>query len=165
MTLKSYSALREKGEFHTHREGVCVGTHMQRSRAAAPLRRSSAAAPPLLPQPVLYTEVQQSELLLRGLPWKAAPPEVALFLLGCGFQVNEGDIQLCLYKGRPNGRAIVRAKTPEDAIMAQSAVHGRAWGERYIEASMRSSCARTWCSAQFCDTQFPPRGRTTQFQA
>ena len=58
----------------------------------------------LLPQPLLYTEVQQSELLLRGLPWKANPPEVALFLLGCGFQVNEGDIQLCLYQGRSNGR-------------------------------------------------------------
>ena len=120
----------------------------------------------MLPQPVLYQEVQQSELLLRGLPWKATPPEVALFLLGCGFQVNEGDIQLCLYQGRPNGRAVIRAKTTEDAIRAQSAVHGRAWGQRYIEAHMRSSCARTWCSAQFCDTQFPPYfGQTTQNQA
>ena len=110
----------------------------------------------MLPQPVLYTEVQQSELLLRGLPWKATPPEVALFLLGCGFQVNEGDIQLCFYQGRSNGRAIVRAKTTEDAIRAQSAVHGRTWGKRYIEAFMRSSCARTWCSAHICDQQFPP---------
>ena len=134
--------------------------------------RSSAGA--LLPQPVLYTEVQQSELLLRGLPWKATPPEVALFLLSCGFQVNEGDIQLCFYQGRSNGRAIVRAKTTEDAIRAQSAVHGRTWGKRYIEAFMRSSCARTWCSAQsgvaaghspFCDSQFPPFGQTTQIQA
>ena len=119
----------------------------------------------MLPQPVLYTEVQQSELLLRGLPWKATQSEVALFLLGCGFQVNGGDIQLCLYQGRSNGRAIVRAKTTEDAIRAQSAVHGRAWGHRYIEAYMRSSCARTWCSAQFCDTQFPPFGQTPQNQA
>ena len=145
MTLKSYSALREKGKrIRTQRGGVCVGTQM------------------LLPQPVLYAEVQQSELLLRGLPWKATPPEVALLLLGCGFQVNEGDIQLCLYQGRSNGRAIVRAKTTEDALRAQSAVHGRTWGKRYIEAFMRSSCARTWCSAQFCDQQFPPFGQTTQ---
>ena len=126
--------------------------------------RSSAAAP-LLPQPVLYTEVQQSELLLRGLPWKATQSEVALFLLDCGFQVNGGDIQLCLYQGRSNGRAIVRAKTTDDAIRAQSAVHGRAWGRRYIEAYMRSRCARTWCSAHFCDPQFPPFGQTTQNQA
>ena len=125
--------------------------------------RSSAGA--LLPQPVLYTEVHQTELLLRGLPWKATPPEVALFLLGCGFQVNEGDIQLCFYQGRSNGRAIVRAKTTEDAIRAQSAVHGRTWGKRYIEAFLRSRYARTWCSAHFCDTQFPPFGQTPQNQA
>ena len=125
--------------------------------------RSSAGA--LLPAPVLYTEVQQTELLLRGLPWKATPPEVALFLLSCGFQVSEGDIQLCFCEGRSNGRAIVRAKTTEDAIRAQSAVHGQTWGKRYIEAFMRSSCARTWCSAQFCDTQFPPFGQTPQNEA
>ena len=89
--------------------------------------RSSAGA--LLPAPVLYTEVRQTELLLRGLPWKATPPEVALFLLSCGFQVSEGDIQLCFCQGRSNGRAIVRAKTTEDAIRAQSAVHGQAWGQ------------------------------------
>ena len=142
---------------------MCVGVraHMLRSSAATPLQRSCAATP-LLPQPVLYTEIQQSELLLRGLPWKANPPAVALFLLGCGFQVSEGDIQLCLYQGRSNGRAVVRAKTTEDAIRAQSAVHGRTWGKRYIEAFMRSSCARTWCSAHVLDQQFPPFGQTAQ---
>ena len=119
----------------------------------------------MLPQPVLYTEVQQSELLLRGIPWKATPPEVALFLLGAGFHVNEGDIQLCVFRGTPNGRAVVRAKTAEDAIRAQSAVHGRAWGTQYVEVHMRSSCARTWCSAQICDMQFPPFGQTAQIQA
>ena len=120
----------------------------------------------MLPPPVLYTEVRQTELLLRGLPWKATPTEVALFLLSCGFQVNEGDIQLCFCsQKRSNGRAIVRAKTTQDAIRAQSAVHGQAWGKRYIEAFMRSSCARTWCSAQFCDTQFPPFGQTPQNEA
>ena len=127
-----------------HTAGVCVGVRK------------------MLPQPVLFTDVQQSELLLRGLPWTASPPAVALFLLGAGFQVNEGDIILCQSRGRPNGRAVVRAKTTEDAIRAQSAVHGRAWGKRYIEAFMRSSCARTWCSAQICDTHFPPFGQTAQ---
>ena len=147
MTLKSYGCVKGKGEKDPHTQrGVCVGTQM-------------------LPQPVIYTEVQQSELLLRGLPWKATPPEVALFLLSCGVQVSEGDIQLCFCQGRSNGRAIVRAKTTEDAIRAQSAVHGRALGKRYIEAYMRSSCARTWCSAQIRDTQFPPFGQTAQIQA
>ena len=154
-TLKSNSRVKGKGEKVPLTEGCVRGKQMLRSSAAAPL----------LPQPVLYTEVQQSELLLRGLPWKAHPPEVALFLLGCGFQVSGGDIQLCIYQGRSNGRAIVCAKTTEDAIRAQSAVHGRAWGKRYIEAFMRSSCARTWCSAQICDQQFPPFGQNSQIQA
>ena len=118
----------------------------------------------MLPQPVLYTEIQLSELLLRGLPWKATPPEVAPFLLGAGFQVNEGDIQLCPCQGRSNDRAIVRAKTTEDAIRAQSAVHGRTWGNRYIEAFMRSSCARTWRLAQIRDTRFPPFGKQPRFR-
>ena len=139
---------------HTER-GTVWGTQMLRSSAGALLP----------PAPVLYTEVRQTELLLRGLPWKATPPEVALFLLSCGFQVSEGDIQLCFCQGRSNGRAIVRAKTTEDAIRAQSAVHGRTWGKQYIEAFMRSSCARTWCSAQIRDTQFPPFGQAPQNEA
>ena len=127
------------------------------------LRSSAGALQPAAP--VLYTEVQQTELLLRGLPWKATPPEVARFLLSCGFQASEGDIQLCSCQGQSNGRAIVKARTLQDAFQAQSAVHGQAWGKRYIECFMRSSCARTWCSAQFCDTQFPPFGQTPQNEA
>ncbi len=85
----------------------------------------------MLQQPVLYTEVQQSELLLRGLLWKATPPEVVRCLQGAVLQVNEGDIQLCRdTHGRPNGRAVVRAKTTEDAIRAQTAVHGWTWKTR-----------------------------------
>ena len=117
----------------------------------------------MLPPPILYTELQQSELLLRGLPWRATVPEVVLFLLGAGFQANEGDVQLCKdRRGKPNGRAVVRVKTTDDAIRAQGATHGRIWGRRYIEAYMRSSSARTWCSAPSCDTQFGPFGQTPQ---
>ena len=117
----------------------------------------------MLPPPILYTQAQQSELLLRGLPWTATVPEVRLFLLSQGFQANEGDIQLRKdRRGRPNGRATVRVKTTDDAIAAQSAVHGRIWGRRYIEAFMRSSSARTWCSAPAWDRQFGPFGQNTQ---
>jgi hypothetical protein len=120
----------------------------------------------MLPPPILYTEVQQSELLLRGLPWKATVTQIVLFLLSAGFQANEGGVQLCKdRRGRPNGRCVVRVKTTDDAIRAQTATHGKIWGTRYIEAYMRSQGVRTWCSAPPGDTQFGAFGQTTQIQA
>ena len=89
-------------------------------RGGSTTHRGGVWARKMLPQSVLYTEILQSELLLRGLPWKATPPEVALFLLGVGFQVNEGDIQLCQSRGLPKGRAVVRAKN--DRRRHQSAI-------------------------------------------
>jgi hypothetical protein len=115
-------------------------------------------------QPLLvYTETQQHELLLRGLPWRATAPEVVLFLLSHGFQAHENDVQLCGDRRRRfNGRCVVRCRTANDAITAACNVHGKHWGNRYIEAFTRSQGVRTWCSAPSGDTQFGPVGKTPQ---
>ena len=110
--------------------------------------------------PVRCTESHQSELLLRGIPWGATVSEVALFLLGRGFQAAESDVTLCTDKRkRFNGRAIVQCKSTNDAIGAQSAVHGSIWGKRYIEAFMRSRSVSTF-NSEPSDLQFGALGQT-----
>jgi hypothetical protein len=115
----------------------------------------------LSPSPIAYTETHQTELLLRGLPWKATIPELVLFLLAQGFQASEADVRMCTDKrNRFNGRATAQCKSFDDAIIAQSAVHGAMWGKRYIEAFMRSRSSRTWSSEFSCDSQFGSFGQT-----
>ena len=48
-----------------------------------------------------------SQLLIRGLPWKATKAHVSLFLLSHGLDAREDSIEMLNTKCMPNGRAIV----------------------------------------------------------
>ena len=76
----------------------------------------------------------RSELLLRGLPWKATKAHVSLFLLSHGFDAREGEITMVDCRQRPSGRAIVYCQSSEKAMKAALAVHLQKFGARYIEA-------------------------------
>jgi hypothetical protein len=80
----------------------------------------------------------RSELLLRGLPWKATKAHVSLFLLSHGLDVRVGEITMVDCRQRPSGRAIVYCPSSETAIQAALAVHLQKFGARYIEAFVRS---------------------------
>ena len=62
--------------------------------------------PTFAPPTILYTETVQSELLLRGLPWKATIPEVVLLLLSKGFLVREADVRMCRDGGWKGERSL-----------------------------------------------------------
>ena len=55
---------------------------------------------------ILYTEATRSELLLRGLPWKATVPEVVLLLLIKGFLAGEQDVRMCKDRGGKGERPL-----------------------------------------------------------
>ena len=112
--------------------------------------------PTFVPPTIIYSESVQSELLLRGLPWKATVPEVILLLLSKGFLVREVDVRMCRDGGgKANGRCVIRSTSRDEAIAVQGLLHGHTWGRRYIEAFVRCCDARTTCSA-FSDLQFKP---------
>ena len=73
---------------------------------------------------ILYTEVKQSELLLRGLPWKETVPEDVLLLLGKGFLARGQDVRLCKdRRGRANSRCVIHCRTKDEAIAGQIVLH------------------------------------------
>ena len=76
----------------------------------------------------------RSELLLRGLPWKATKAHVSLFLLSHGFDAREGEITMVDCRRRPSGRAIVYCQSNQAAMTAALAVHLQRFEGRYIEA-------------------------------
>ena len=115
---------------------------------------------PAIAQPtILYAEAIQSELLLRGLPWKATVPEVVLLLLSKGFLAREQDVRMCKDRGgKANGRCVINSRSRDEAIAAQAVLHGQIWGKRYIEAFVKCREARTTCSAPG-DSQFESFGQ------
>ena len=131
---------------HTHREGVCVGD------------ANAATTRALHGGPAVGATVKGAPLEGDASRGRALPP--GLWVSG-----ERGRHSALFLPGQVQWQSHRPRKDTEDAIRAQSAVHGRTWGTRYIEAFMRSSCARTWCSAQICDQQFPPFGKNTQIQA
>ena len=76
----------------------------------------------------------RSELLLRGVPWKATKAHVSLFLLSCGLDARESDITMVDCRRRPSGRAIVHCNSNQAAMDAALAVHLQRFEGRYIEA-------------------------------
>ena len=77
--------------------------------------------------------VLSSQLLIRGLPWKATRAHVSLFLLSRGLE-GEDSIEMLCTKRVPNGRAIVYCDSNRTAMKAASAIHLTKFGYRYIEA-------------------------------
>jgi len=115
--------------------------------------------PTFAPPTIIYSESDQSELLLRGLPWKATVPEVVLLLLTKRFLVREDDVRMCRDGGgKAHGRCVIRSWSRDEAISAQGLLQGQNCGKRYIEAFVRCCDARTTCST-FSDLQFKPFGQ------
>jgi hypothetical protein len=78
--------------------------------------------------------VLSSQLLIRGLPWKATKAHVSLFLLSHGLDAREDSIEMLNTKCMPNGRAIVYCDTNRTAMKAALAIHLTKFSKRYIEA-------------------------------
>ena len=77
--------------------------------------------------------VISSQLLIRGLPWKATKAHVSLFLLSHGLDATEKSIEMLCTKCMPNGRAIVYCDSSRTAMKAASAIHLSKFSGRYIE--------------------------------
>ena len=77
---------------------------------------------------------QGSQLLLRGLPYKATKAHVSLFLLSKGLDARGDTIDLLCSKRSPNGRAIVHCNSNRTAMRAALAIHLSKFSGRYIEA-------------------------------
>ena len=77
--------------------------------------------------------VISSQLLIRGLPWKATKAHVSLFLLSHGLDAREKSIEMLNTKCMPNGRAIVYCDSSCTAMKAASAIHLSKFSGRYIE--------------------------------
>ena len=88
---------------------------------------------------ILYTKAIQSELLLRGLPWKATVPEVVLLLLSKGVLAREQDVRMCKDRGgKANGRCVINSRRRDEAIAAQAVLHGQIWGKDTSKHSSRA---------------------------
>ena len=77
--------------------------------------------------------VQSSQLLLRGVPWKATKAHVSLFLLSHGLDAREKSIEMLCTRRLPNGRAIVYCDSNRTAMKAASAIHLSKFSGRYVE--------------------------------
>ena len=77
--------------------------------------------------------VISSQLLIRGLPWKATKAHVSLFLLSHGLDAREKSIEMLCTKRLPNGRAIIYCDTNRTAMKAALAIHLSKFSGRYIE--------------------------------
>ena len=82
--------------------------------------------------------VLSSQLLIRGLPWKATKAHVSLFLLSHGLDAKEDSIEMLNTKCMPNGRAIVYCDTNRTAMKVELAVHLSKFSGRYIEAHVHT---------------------------
>ena len=78
--------------------------------------------------------VLSSQLLLRGLPWKATKAQVSLYILSHGLDAGEDSIKMLCTKRLPNGRAIVYCDSNRTAMKAALAMHLSKFSNRYIEA-------------------------------
>ena len=78
--------------------------------------------------------VISSQLLIRGLPWKATKAHVSLFLLSHGLDAMEDSIEMLCTKRLPNGRAIVYCDSNRTAMKAALQIHLSKFSGRYIEA-------------------------------
>ena len=102
----------------------------------------------------------RSELLLRGLPWKATKAHVSLFLLSHGLDAREGEITMVDCRQRPSGRAIVHCKSSETAMKAALAVHLQKFGARYIEAYVHTEVDQIFRSAFNQERSRPSHGES-----
>ena len=82
--------------------------------------------------------VQASQLLLRGLPYKATKAHVSLFLLSHGLDAGEDTIEMLCTNRCPNGRAIVHCDSNRTAMQAALAIHLSKFSSRYIEAYVQT---------------------------
>ena len=83
--------------------------------------------------------IESSQLLLRGLPWKATKAHVSLFLLSHGLNAREDSIEMMRTKRLPNGRAIVYCDSNRTAMKAASAIHLSKFSGRYIEVYVHTN--------------------------
>jgi hypothetical protein len=88
--------------------------------------------------------VLSSQLLIRGLPWKATKAHVSLFLLSHGLDAREDSIEMLNTKCMPNGRAIVYCDTNRTAMKAALAIHLTKFSKRYIEAYVHTDVDRVF---------------------
>ena len=102
----------------------------------------------------------RSELLLRGLPWKATKAHVSLFLLSHGVDVREGEITMVDCRRRPSGRAIVYCQSNQAAMTAALAVHLQRFGGRYIEAYVHTEVDLIFRSAFNQERSRPSHGES-----
>ena len=77
--------------------------------------------------------VLSSQLLIRGMPWKATKAHVSLFLQSHGLDAREDSIDMLSTRCSPNGRAIVYCDSNHSAMKAALAIHLTKFSGRYIE--------------------------------
>ena len=77
--------------------------------------------------------VLSSQLLLRGLPWKATKAQASLYLLSHGLDAGENSIEMMRTKGLSNGRAIIYCDSNLATMKAARAIHLSKFSGRYIE--------------------------------
>ena len=91
--------------------------------------------------------VLSSQLLIRGLPWKATKAHVSLFLQSHGLDAREDSIDMLSTRCSPNGRAIVYCDSNHSAMKAALAIHLTKFSGRYIEVYVHTTVDRIFGGA------------------
>ena len=86
--------------------------------------------------------VLSSQLLIRGLPWKATKAHVNSFLQSHGLDARGDSIEMLCTKCLPMGRAIVQCDSNGSAMKAAPAIHLTKCSGRLIEVYVHTTVDR-----------------------